>query len=58
MVSPSPPAKSSPTGWFEPCATISEPESPESLNGPGVTENWFTKWAWKPGKQTVSVNGK
>ncbi len=33
MVRPSPPAKSSPTGWFEPCATMSEPESPEALNG-------------------------
>ena len=59
MVRPSPPAKSSPTGWFEPCATMSEPESPEALNGrPGGIGELVDEVRLEPGKQMVSVNGK
>ena len=48
IVSPSPPANSNATGWFPPCVTISEPESPGALKAPGLTETWPTNRAsWR-----------
>ena len=48
MVSPSPPAKRSATGWLPLWVTIREPESPAALKVPGEIEIWLTKRAcWK-----------